>query len=42
MAQRILSIARNEKVANVAHWTVFTMGVISLTISVGATAVTAL
>lgn len=42
MAKNIIRIATNEKLTRAAHWTVFSIGLLSLTFSIAATAASAL
>lgn len=42
MAKNIIRIATNEKLTRVAHWAVFSIGLLSLTFSIAATAASAL
>ncbi|MDI3337026.1 hypothetical protein QKW60_11440 [Defluviimonas aestuarii] len=41
MADRLIQIATSEKLTRAAHWTVFTIGCLSLTFSIAATAASA-
>lgn len=41
MAAKIIKIAMNEKLTRAAHWTVFGVGLMSLTFSIAATAASA-
>ncbi|SPH24942.1 hypothetical protein DEA8626_03975 [Defluviimonas aquaemixtae] len=41
MADKIIKIATNEKLTRAAHWTVFGVGLMSLTFSIAATAASA-
>ncbi|GAB4387156.1 hypothetical protein [Albidovulum sp.] len=41
MAERIIRIATNEKLTRAVHWTVFALGLFSLTFSIAATAASA-
>lgn len=42
MTERLIRIATNEKLTRAAHWTVFTIGLLSLAFSIAATAASAL
>lgn len=42
MTERLIRIATNEKLTRAAHWTVFTIGLLSLVFSIAATAASAL
>lgn len=42
MTDRIIRIALSERLTRAAHWTVFTVGALSLVFSVAATAASAL
>lgn len=42
MTKNIIRIATNEKLTRAAHWTVFSIGLLSLTFSIAATAASAL
>lgn len=42
MAKNIIRIATNEKLTRAAHWAVFSIGLLSLTFSIAATAASAL
>lgn len=39
MKQRLVAIIENERLNRATHWTVFSLGALSLTFSVAATAV---
>jgi hypothetical protein len=41
MADRIIRIATNDRLTRAAHWTVFGIGLLSLTFSIAATAASA-
>lgn len=41
MTDKFIRIALNDRVTRVAHWTVFTVGALSLVFSVAATAASA-
>ncbi|WP_343081116.1 hypothetical protein [Ostreiculturibacter nitratireducens] len=41
MRERIRKLARDGKLSAAAHWTVFAIGLLSLTFSIGATAASA-
>ncbi len=42
MKDHIIRIAANEKLTRAAHWTVFTVGALSLVLSIAATAASAM
>lgn len=42
MKNRLLQIADNQRLKTATHWTVFAIGLLSLTVSIAATAVNAL
>ncbi len=41
MADKIIRIATNERLTHAVHWTVFGVGILSLTFSIAATAASA-
>jgi hypothetical protein len=41
MTEKLIKIATNERLTSAAHWTVFTIGCLSLVLSVAATAASA-